>query len=371
MPPDFISQSSLWGPLFAVMIFAALVLLAALIQVGIGFVVRHRERTAPEALGVLVLAAVRGPAVMFLLVLGLFLGVLVLTRLESPAFDVMDGWDEWVRSGWVVVVILQASHLASKLGTILMGWYVQRISGQTALTVGDKLLPPIRRILPIAVYSVGLLVAMATLEIAISPLLAGFGIGGLAVALAVQPTLSNFFSGTYLVTEGEVKEGDYIELEGGPAGYVVDVGWRSTKIRSRYNNLVMIPNSKMADTIVTNYFSPTPALNVIITCGVSYQEDLAHVERVVLDVCRKVMQESPDAAKDSEPFFGFWEFGESNIDFWIFVQANDRSGSFTLRSEIIKAMHARFNEEGIEINYPVRKLVHPAANGMPPIPETT
>ena len=222
-------------------------------------------------------------------------------------------------------------------------------------------------ILPIVIYAVGSLIALDSLDVSISPLLAGFGIGGLAVALAVQPTLSNFFAGTYLVTEGELKAGDYIELDGGPAGFVVDVGWRSTKMRSRYNNLVIIPNSKMADSIVTNYSSPTPAINVVVTSGVSYESDLAQVERVVLEATKEIIAASDDAVTETEPFFGFSEFGDSNIDFWVFLQANDRLGSFVLKSELVKRIHQRFTEEGIEINYPVRKLVYPTPNGPSPL----
>ena len=371
MPSGFISESPLWGPMFALLVFGVLLLVAAFVHVALRFFVRSRERAAYSALSTQILSAVRGPVVAFLIVLGLFLAVLILTRLDSPAFDLLDGWDQWVRRGWIVVVIIQVSHTVSKLGGILIGWYIQQVAGLTTSDIDDKLLPPIRRVLPVIVYSVGLLMILATLNIAISPLLAGLGIGGLAVALAIQPILGNFFSGTYLVTEGGLQEGDYIELEGGPAGYVVDVGWRSTKIRSRYNNLVMIPNSTMVNTIVTNYFSPTPALNVIVYCGVSYEANLADVERIVLEVSRKVIDGSPDAIKDTEPFFGFWEFGESNIDFWVFVQAKDRNGSFTLKSDLIKAIHARFNQEGIEINYPVRKLVHPFTDGASPVLESS
>ena len=138
------------------------------------------------------------------------------------------------------------------------------------------MLPTLRRVLPITIYAIGVLIAIDSFGVSVSPILAGLGIGGLAVALAVQPTLSNFFAGTYVVTEGELKKGDFIELEGGPSGYVEEVGWRSTKIRSRFNNLVIIPNSRMAESIVTNYYSPTPAMNVVVTCGVSYEACLLY-----------------------------------------------------------------------------------------------
>ena len=367
MTPDFIRESEFWGPLYALGVFAALTLVAAIVQVALQIVIRRRTRDAPDALDTRVLATVKGPAVLFIVLLGMFLGFLVLTGLTSSTYDALDGWDKWVRRAWGVVVIAEVSYLASQMTQILIAWYVRTIAARTATDLDAKLLPPLKRVLPMTIYAVGTLVALDSLDVSISPLLAGLGIGGLAVALAVQPTLSNFFAGTYLITEGELKVGDYIELaDGGPAGFVVDVGWRSTKIRIWLNNLVIIPNSTLSQSIVTNYYSPTTAMNVLLNCGVSYDSDLAHVERVVVEELRGVIEESEYAVKDAEPFFEFSEFGDSNINFFVFVQATDRRGSFTLASEVIKRIHSRFKGEGIEINYPVRKLV-PSTNGLVPV----
>jgi small-conductance mechanosensitive channel len=204
------------------------------------------------------------------------------------------------------------------------------------------------------------------LNISISPLIAGLGIGGLAVALALQPTLSNFFAGTYLVSDNVVSPGDFIELENGLSGFVTEIGWRSTRIRTPFNNLVVIPNSRLADSILTNYYSPSMEMVVMVEAGVSYSSDLAHVERVVREVAQEVVQELPEATKGFEPWFGFGRFGDSNIDFFVGVQAKDRGSSFALKTELIKRLHRRFGEEGIEINYPVRRLLFPAQDGPQP-----
>ena len=134
------------------------------------------------------------------------------------------------------MVIAEVAYLLYHLLDATMTWYIQSVAQTTETQLDDRLLPPLKRIMPLLVYSLGFLMALSVLNIPISPILAGLGIGGLAVALAVQPTLANFFAGTYVVTEGELNVGDYIELQGGPSGYVVEVGWRSTKIRSMYNN---------------------------------------------------------------------------------------------------------------------------------------
>ena len=357
MLPEFIKESDFWGSIFAIAVFGLLLLAAVVVQVIFQLIIKYRVKEAVESLDTRLLKAIRGPVVLFIVFSAFYAGMSVVSSLYSSRFDGLNDLHKWFTRAWVVIVIGQLSYLVSRISQVLMGWYIKAIAARTGVGVETRLLPPVQRILPIVIYSVAFMVALESLNISISPLLAGFGIGGLAVALAVQPTLGNFFAGTYLVTEGELKTGDFIEIHGGPSGFVVDIGWRSTKIRSRFNNLVVVPNSKMADSVITNFYSPEPALNVIVDGGVSYDADLVNVERIVREVAENIVMNSPDAVKEAETFFGFKEFGDSNINFWVFIQAKDRAASFTLKSELIKDIKRRFNDEGIEINYPVRKII--------------
>jgi len=357
MLPEFIKESDFWGSIFAIAAFGLLLLAAVVVQVIFQLIIKHRIKGASESLDTQLLKVIRGPIVLVIVFFAFVAGMSAVSSLYSSRFEGLNDLNKWFTRAWIVIVIGQLSYLASRISQVLMGWYIKAIAARTSVGVETRLLPPVQRILPIVIYSVAFMVALESLDISISPLLAGFGIGGLAVALAVQPSLGNFFAGTYLVTEGELKTGDFIEIQGGPSGFVVDIGWRSTKIRSRFNNLVVVPNSKMADSVITNFYSPEPALNVIVDGGVSYDADLVNVERIVREVAGNIVMNSPDAVKDAEPFFGFNEFGDSNINFWVFIQAKDRAASFTLKSELIKDIKRRFNEEGIDINYPVRKIV--------------
>ena len=371
MLPPIISQSEWGGPMSAAIVFALFLIAAGIVNVAIRVLVRRWAHRTPGTLDEELLNVVRGPLVLFIALSGLFVALLILTNLDSPRYALITGYDDHIQRVWMVVVIAEVAYLIYHLLDAALTWYIQKVAATTETTLDDRLLPPLRRIMPLAVYSLGFLMALSVLNIPISPILAGLGIGGLAVALAVQPTLANFFAGTYVVTEGELNIGDYIELQGGPSGYVVEVGWRSTKIRSMYNNLVIIPNSQMANSIVTNYYSPSPAVDVLVYCGVSYDCDLEHVERVVREAAQELVDASEHAVK-SEPWFGFEEFGDSNISFWVFIRATDRIGGFFLTSDLVKVIHSRLTAEGIEINYPVRKLMLPSENGtaqdVPPIP---
>lgn len=371
MLPPIISESDFWGPLTAASVFLALLIVSGIVNVILKFVLRRLRQSAPGGLYIRILETLRGPIVLFIAISGLFLGLLILTSLKTPGFAVIAPLDPWIRKVWLVVVIAEVAYLIYNMLDALMVWYIRSMASRTSTKMDDRLLPPLRRLLPLLVYSVAGLMALSALNIPISPIWAGLGIGGLAVALAVQPTLANFFAGTYVVTEGELNIGDYIELAEGPAGYVTEVGWRSTKIRTMFNNLVIIPNSKMAESIVTNYYSPTPAMDVLVYCGVSYDSDLDLVENVVVDASARLVNESRHAIKGVAPWFGFEEFGDSNITFWVFIRATDRLASFGLTSELVKTIRKSLREESIEINYPVRKLMFPPTNGQstPVMPE--
>ena len=302
----------------------------------------------------------KGPLVVFFIVSGFLWSV---SLLDIVAGDlVLKGADrKWLNdfllTTWGVFVIVISTISFSRITGVFLDWNSRKILKKTRTELNDQFVPPLKRILPIIIYVLGALKLLGYFGFSISPILAGLGIGGIAVALAVQPTLSNFFAGTYVLTEGALKEGDFIEIEGGIAGYVSSVGWRSTKIRDRFNNLVLIPNSKMAESVVTNFYSPETAINILITSGVAYEENLENVEVIVKDTLQQLLSVSENVANNSQPRFGFEEFGDSNINFWIFMQAKDWLASFQLKSEIIKAVHSSFAQKGITINYPTRRII--------------
>jgi small-conductance mechanosensitive channel len=256
--------------------------------------------------------------------------------------------------GVMIVITVVVGLLSSAID-----WYLASLATSATRVVDLRLLPLIRRVGGVIIYAIGGLLLMDVLGINISPLIAGLGLGGLAVALAIQPTLANLFAGTYVMTEGVIATGDYIQLENGLKGYVVEVGWRSTRIRDWRNNLVVVPNSKFAETIITNFQQPTHAVNVYFECGTSYDSDLYRVEEICLEVMDTIVDSHPMAIKEYGKYFAFDNFGDSNVNFWLFVQATDRWGSFVVQSDMMKLLHKRFQEEGIVINYPVRRLQFP------------
>ena len=311
----------------------------------------------PTELDDVLIRAVRLPINIGIVVLGVYLSLTI--TLDLPT-GVQGAIDIVGRASGALLFVILFGRVVSRG----MDWAIAEQDKKQRRAVDTRLLLMLRRMLVGLVYALGVLLVIDTLGIPVSPLIAGLGLGGVAVALAIQPTLSNLFAGTYVMTEGVVSPGDYIEMEGGVAGYVLEVGWRSTRLRTWSNTLVVVPNARFAETIITNYYEPAPPVNVYLTCGVSYDSDLTRVEAVSMDVMNRILATSPHGVQEYGAYFGFDNFGESNVDFWLFVQARDRLASFELRSELVRELHRRFDEEGIVINYPVRSIQFP--NGASP-----
>ena len=216
----------------------------------------------------------------------------------------------------------------------------------------------ITKITCIVVYLIAILIILDHFNIEISPLVAGLGIGGLAIGLALRSTLSNFFAGIHIITDKPIKVGDFIELEGGLSGYVEDIGWRSTRIRTLPNTLVIIPNSKLAESIITNNSLPALEMSVVVQCGVSYESDLEKVEKVTIDVAKKIQKTVPGAIKTFEPFIRYHTFGDSNINFSVILRVEKPVAGYVVKHEFIKALKKRYDKEGIEISWPVRKIYY-------------
>ncbi|MDW8109977.1 MAG: mechanosensitive ion channel family protein [Candidatus Kryptonium sp.] len=208
----------------------------------------------------------------------------------------------------------------------------------------------------IVVFTIGILVILHSLGISITPVLTALGVGGLAVALALQDTLSNLFAGLHIILTRQIKPGDYIRLESGEEGYVVDITWRNTTIRELPNNYIIIPNSKLAQAIVKNYFMPEKEMSIPVQVGVSYDSDLEKVERVTLEVAREVMREVPGGVPTFEPVIRYHTFGDFSINFTVVLRCKEFQEQYAVRHEFIKRLHKRYREEGIIIPFPIRTV---------------
>jgi len=250
---------------------------------------------------------------------------------------------------FVIITILIATVI-SRIINISFGTYLKIKKG---LERSPHL---ISSFFSIIIYLFALLIILGYFQLDVTPLLAGVGVGALAIGLALQSTLSNFFAGMHLISDRPIDVGDYIEIDENTKGTIEDIGWRSTRIRTLADNLLIIPNGKLAESNITNFSKPKQDMSLWVPCGVAYDSDLKKVEKVTLEVAKSIQQTTDGAVKDFEPGFRFKEFGDSNIDFITILRVSDPMKRFAVRNEFIIALKERFDKERIEISWPIRKI---------------
>lgn len=207
------------------------------------------------------------------------------------------------------------------------------------------------RIAQIIFVIIGILLILNALGISITPLLTSLGVAGLATALALQDTLSNFFAGFYLLADHPIRPGDHIKLDTGDEGFVLAVGWRSTRMRSTANNVVIVPNQRVSHAIITNYSLLTTTVPVSLPVSVSYDSDLDKVERVLVDVATAAIGEIPGLMADPPPIARLSPgFGPTSLDFTLICQAEQFTAQFLIQHELRKRIVTRFRAE--EITFP-------------------
>ncbi|MYE54395.1 MAG: mechanosensitive ion channel family protein [Chloroflexi bacterium] len=373
MLPETLADNTTLTLIYAVGIAAAFVAAGYATNFLLGKVLNvlaRRHESPLRSVELRVVGALRIPIALIISLFGIRVALSSLAQASTASLEFVSNLSRLGEYTWIISLTALACYTVSRVIRAIMRWYSARSPQETRTALNTVIWPILIRISSIIVFALGALVALDLMGIPITPLLAGLGIGGIAIALALSPTISSFIAGTYVVAEGHISEGDYVEIDAERAGFVVSVGWRSTVLRSRFNNMIVVPNSLITESIVTNYTTPTPAVTGIVENGVSYDSDLKHVEQVSLEVAREVIEESEVANKEFEPVFRFAEFADSNINFRIIFQAVDRVASFAIKHEIIMRLHARFKDEGIEINYPVRKISMRQNDGYIPEPQS-
>ncbi|MFM6926561.1 MAG: mechanosensitive ion channel family protein [Ferruginibacter sp.] len=292
----------------------------------------------------LIIQTIRKWVIPWFLALGVYLGLKQLD-LESHFYY-------WVENGLMIFYIFSGTMIIAR---VVSGMIKIKAAGTDAVVHSSSI---VSNIVIIIIYCLGLLIILQSQGISITPVLTALGVGGLAVALALQPTLSNLFAGLQLISSGNFNRGNFVKLASGEDGFIEDITWRSTTIRAMSDHMIIIPNSKLADMIVTNYHLPQTEISFVVEVGVGYNSDLDHVEKITKEVIRETLQESEFGVKDFEPVIRFSSFGESSIKMKAVLRVNEFSDQFVVKSDFIKKLLVRFNKEGINIPFPTRTVLN-------------
>lgn len=259
-------------------------------------------------------------------------------------------------SAYAAALMLVCAFALDRFMSASLEWYKKEIAPKTGTKMGDEMIPIMEKVLRIAIYVLALLMVLGNLGIEITPLLAGLGIASLAVALALQDSLGNFFAGVNIAVDRPLKKDDFISTDSGVEGVVQEIGWRSTKILTSQNNYVIIPNTKLAQSIITNYCRPDEKVSQNGTIGVSCGEDVERVSQAIKNAIRKAMEKSDAFQKDFEPRVRFDSFGDFSLNFKFTYAVKNYALRHAALDEINRAIFYEFKEEGITIPFPTRTI---------------
>jgi small-conductance mechanosensitive channel len=342
---------------FPFLIFLIILIVTLSLRALILRALRHWAARTNQHLDDMITGAIRIPSLFLCLALSLYLAV-EFSELPHRYMHYVSGIIHLVI---LLSVVIGATHLSSPL----FHFYVRRFDlpvSAPGLAIG---------VINGLVWIVGFLIALTILGVSIAPLLTALGVGGLAVGLALKDTLENIFAGINVLMEKSIRVGDFIRLETGQEGTVQDITWRTTRILLLTNNTVIIPNSKLAQSVVTNYHLPEKNSSLRLPISVSYASEPERVETVLLEVARKALGEIPGLLGAPEPFVRFSPgFGESSLDFTLNCQTAEFVDQFLVQHELRKRIFKRFKDEGIEIPFPQRTVhLRSETPGPPAKPE--
>jgi small-conductance mechanosensitive channel len=249
----------------------------------------------------------------------------------------------------MVLVLASATYVLGRLAASLVDSHATRFTQKFAGTSARPTTSLLATIAQLIVFVFGALIILDSLGVAISPLLTALGVGGLAVALALRDVLANIFSGLEVIASRHVRPGDYIKLDIGGEGFVLDINWRNTTIRDLTNNLVIVPNEKLASAVIWNYHLPKKDVYTLsIDVPVNQDNDLERLEQAALEVARGVMKDIGAGNGAPDPYVRFSTGSDGHINLTVYVQSRSYLDGARVRHEFIKTLNQRSLKEGVK-----------------------
>jgi small-conductance mechanosensitive channel len=316
-------------------LFAAVVVLGLVLRGVVYARLRRRTASTGTRMDNLLVEALHGPILLWILILAIHLAV--------EYSDLPRNVTHWSAKVLLALWIISLTLVLARLSGRMVRTHSTRLEGALPVSTLTEVLASL------VIWILGILTLLQQVfEVDIRAILAALGVGGLAVALALQDTLSNLFAGFYVSVARQIRIGDFIKIDAGQSGYVQDIGWRSTTLRELGGNLIFIPNNKLSQSIVTNYHLPDRSLGVGITVPVTYETDPSQVERLLNEVGAAAVGQVSGLLKDPAPSAKFIPgFGKVSMDFTLDCHVAEYADQYLVQHELRKRIYRRFREEGV------------------------
>ncbi|MCX8029311.1 MAG: mechanosensitive ion channel family protein [Brevinematales bacterium] len=287
-----------------------------------------------------------------LLLFTVYVNMLIIFMLEIPKQN-LDIISKVFISLYVFVGSIILGKIVSSIVFPTIAERVRKITGTTDISFSVTIMS---NIIGLVFVVIGIGVLLALWNISLIPLITTLGIGGLAVAIALQDTLANFFAGIQVLLVHQVRVGDYVKLEGGDEGFVVDVNWRNTTVRDLFNNIIIIPNSKLISSIVKNFYLPDQSMSILVPVEVSIENDLKFVEDITLKVAKEVQQTVEGADRNWIPLIRYTSFTDYSVKFNVVLRVVEYTYQFPLKHEFLKKLHSVYKSERIRFSVPMLNI---------------
>lgn len=283
-------------------------------------------------------------------------GIVVILDVGTSQLTMLPAaWDKPLEDGFFVAYALVVTLLMWRLVSAGTEWYGRKATGLTETELDEQLLPFFRRVALIGVLILMLIVVLGHFDVEVSGLVATLGVGSLVIGLAGQAALTDTISGFLLMVDRPFRIGDRIEiLELNTWGDVVDIGLRSSRIRTRDNRLVVIPNSIIGQSMIVNHSFPDSHYRIQVKVSVAYGTDIEQARRTMVETASQV--EGVWAGEEVEALF--LEMAESGLMFAIRVWIESYEDTRRIQDRVNTAVYRALNEEGIKIPFPQRTLHH-------------
>lgn len=315
----------------------------------IGRIVKKLTAKTKTKLDDIMVDMLEEPIVLIVTIIGVWFAV---GRLSFPE-KIM----EWINNLYMVMIVLTITWLLARLIDAIIKEYVVPITKKTKGDFDDQIIPIIRKAIRVAIWVMGIIIALNNAGYNVGALLAGLGIGGIALAMAAKDTVANFFGGITIFTDKPFTINDRVKINGFD-GTITEIGIRSTRLKTLENRIVTIPNSKFTDGMVENV-SSEPHRKVVLKLGLVYETTASKIQNGM-----KALQTIVDENKDLEEntVISFNEFGDFSLGILFIYYIKKGADIMGVQTAVNLETKKRFEELDIEMAFPTQTVYTIAEN---------
>lgn len=298
------------------------------------FLIKLAEKTKPESDN-LILISFKKWIIVLIMALGAYIGI--------KRIPLNPEYHEWINRSFIIFYIFCATLMLSEI----VSGMIRFKTNETGSAIPSSSI--ISKMAKAIIFILGFVLMLQSVGISVAPILTAMGVGGLAVALALQDTLSNLFAGLQILAAGKINQNDFIRLDNGQEGFVQDISWRITTIKNAANQIIIVPNAKLSNMIATNMLLEKKTFTVSIDISIDRENDLKKTEEITKEIILETIRQVKGGVMADEPAVRFMRFGNNSIDLRASLQVQEQVQQAEATHIFIMKIHERFMKEGIQL----------------------